>query len=62
MSTPTQVELDGHTYKGDFDLVGGILTVRYKAQQMTREIGRTPPGVAAKVMLEQLVKREPAHH
>lgn len=56
MATPTQIDLDGRTYRGDYTLDGPTITVRYLSRTLSREIGRTPPGVAARGLMTQLVK------
>lgn len=56
MSTPTQIKLDGHTYNGSFEIDGPQITVRYLSRTLSRSYGRTPPAIAAKGLMIQLVK------
>ncbi|WP_155825981.1 hypothetical protein [Hirschia maritima] len=56
MSIPTHIEIDGHIYKGCFEVQGPNITVRYLSRTLTDTYGRTPPGLAAKGLLKQLVK------
>lgn len=56
MSIPTQIEIDGRIYKGSYDVQGPRITVRYLSRTLTDTYGRSPPGLAAKGMLKQLVK------
>ncbi|ACT59515.1 hypothetical protein [Hirschia baltica] len=56
MSIPTQIQLDGQTYTGSYEVDGPNVTVRYLSRTMSRSIGTTPPAVAAKGLMIQLVK------
>ena len=54
--TPIEIDIDGKTYTGVYSVDGNMLTTRYQSQAMTHEIGGTAPAIAARSMLQRLVR------
>jgi hypothetical protein len=59
MSTPIELDINGTIYKGSYSVDGNQLTARYRGQAMMHEVGRTAPAIAARRMLQKLVRLVP---
>ncbi|MEZ5953320.1 MAG: hypothetical protein R3C13_03345 [Hyphomonas sp.] len=64
MSTPTpvEIELDGKTYAGTWSADGHLLTTRYRDRALTDEVRTTAPAIAARSMLQRLVRLAHEQH
>ena len=56
MPTPIEIEIFGKTYTGSYSVDGHLLTTRYQSQAMTDEVRTTAPAIAARGMLQKLVR------
>ena len=56
MTTPIEINMDGKTYSGTYSLNGNLLTTRYQAQAMTDVVREIAPPVAARGMLQRLIR------
>lgn len=59
MSSPIELDINGKIYKGSYSVDGSQLTACYRGQAMTHELGRTAPAIAARRMLQKLVRLVP---
>ena len=57
-----EITLDGKTHQGRYGLNGHEITVRYRGAMTTRSLGSPPPGIAARLILTELVKLDMSAH
>jgi hypothetical protein len=58
LKRPISVEIDGKTYKGNFEVSGGVLTVMAAYGQRATQLGQMLPTVLAAMLLRELVREK----
>ncbi|WP_330481921.1 hypothetical protein [Tumidithrix elongata] len=59
-SRQVSIEINGQIYNGSYTVVSDIITVSYKMEKETTQVGGTPPDILARVLLSELVHKENA--
>lgn len=49
-----EIEKDGHTYRGTYELQGDILTVHANSQTKSTNLGGIPPESLAELLLSEI--------
>jgi hypothetical protein len=58
LKKPISVDIDGKTYKGHFEVSGGVLTVTAAYGQKATQLGQMLPTVLAAILLGELVREK----
>jgi hypothetical protein len=55
-----EVQIDGKTYSGTYEVVSGVVTVSTPYGRKSTQVGSSPPRVVARSLLRDLVREETA--